>query len=69
MPNIGLHRFKKNFTGRLSNKLFLIWLLMTPPYLKYITTVLCNLSLITALVSCLQCFDAVGWGAGRASGL
>jgi len=25
--------------------------------------------MIIALLSCLQCFDAVGWAAGRASGL
>ena len=33
------------FIGRLSNKPFLIWLLTTPPYLKYVATLRCNLSL------------------------
>jgi len=33
LPNI--HRFKK-VTDRLSNKPFLIWLLTTPPHLKYV---------------------------------
>ena len=34
------------FTARLSNKPFLIWLLTTPPQLKYVATPPCNLSLI-----------------------
>jgi len=34
------------FTHRLSNKPFLIWLLTTPPYLKYAATLPCNLSLL-----------------------
>ena len=34
------------FSLRLSNKLFLIWLLTTPPCLKYTATLPCNLSLI-----------------------
>jgi len=38
LPNI--HRFKKNFTLRLSNKPFLIWLLATPPHLIYAATLL-----------------------------
>ena len=33
------------FTHRLSNKPFLIWLLTTPPHLKYAATLPCNLSL------------------------
>ena len=33
------------FTRRLSNKPFLIWLLTTPPHLKYVATLPCNLSL------------------------
>jgi len=33
------------FTQRLSNKPFLIWLLTTPPHLKYAATLPCNLSL------------------------
>jgi len=44
LPNI--HRFKKNFTSRLSNKPFLIWLLTTQPHLKYVATLPCNLSLM-----------------------
>jgi len=44
VPNI--HRFKKNFTHTLSNKLFLIWLLRTVPHLKYVATLPCNLSLM-----------------------
>ena len=48
LPNI--HRFKKFFTHRLSNKPFLIWLLTTPPYLKYVATLPCNLSLMTCFV-------------------
>ena len=38
--------FKKNFTHLLSNKPFLIWLLTTPPHLKYTATLSCNLSLM-----------------------
>jgi len=49
LPNI--HRFNKNFTGRLSNKPFLIWLLTTSPLLKCIATQHCNLSLITAFLT------------------
>ena len=33
------------FTRTLSNKPFLIWLLTTPPHLKYVATLPCNLSL------------------------
>jgi len=36
----------KKFTHRLSNKPFLIWLLTTPPHLKYVATIPCNLSLM-----------------------
>ena len=36
----------KKITDRLSNKPFLIWLLTTPPHLKYVATLPCNLSLI-----------------------
>jgi len=42
LPNI--HQFKK-ITHTLNNKLFLIWLLTTPLYLKYVATPPCNLSL------------------------
>jgi len=37
------------FSLRLSNKPFLIWLLTTPQHLKYVATLLCNLSLMTLL--------------------
>jgi len=47
-----IHRFKKNFTDRLSNKPFLIWLLTTPPHFKYVATLPCNLSL-------MDCFDDI----------
>jgi len=43
LPNI--HRFK-NFTHTLCNKPFLVWLLTTPPHLKYVVTLPCNLSLM-----------------------
>jgi len=33
---------ENNFAGRLSNKPFLVWLLTTPPHLKYVTTLPCN---------------------------
>ena len=36
-----IHRFKKR-NNRLSNKPFLIWLLTTPPYLKYVATLIVN---------------------------
>ena len=46
LPNIH-HRFKKNFTHRLSNKPFLIRSLTTPqPHLKYIATLPCSFSLM-----------------------
>ena len=35
------------FTRRLSSKPFLIWLLITPPHLKYVATLPCNLSLMS----------------------
>jgi len=44
LPNI--HRLKFFFTRRLSNKPLLIWLLTTPPHLKYVATLPCNLSLM-----------------------
>ena len=37
----------KCFSHTLSNKPFLIWLLTTPPHLKYLATPPCNLSLMT----------------------
>ena len=44
LPNI--HRFKNIFTRRLSNKPFLIWLLTSPPHLKYVAALSCNLLLM-----------------------
>ena len=41
-----IHHFKKCFTHRFSNKPFLTWLLTTPPHLKYVATLPCNLSLM-----------------------
>ena len=55
LPHI--HRFKKYFTLRLSNKPFLIWLLTPPPHIKYVVTVPCNLSLLT-------CFDDINVSQG-----
>ena len=43
-PNI--HQFNFFFTRTLCNKPFLIWLLTTPPHLKYVATLPCNLSLM-----------------------
>jgi len=44
LPNI--HRFKKkSFAHTHNNKRFLIRLLTTPPHLKYVATLPCNLSL------------------------
>ena len=34
------------FTHRLSNMPFLIWILTTPPHLRYVATLPCNLSLM-----------------------
>jgi len=45
LPNI--HRLKISFTHRLSNKPFLICLLTTPPHLKCVATLPCNLSLMS----------------------
>jgi len=44
LPNI-IADLKKS-THTLSNKPFLIWLLTTPPHLKYVVTLPCNLSLM-----------------------
>jgi len=41
-----IHRFKKNLTHRLNNNPFLIRLLTTPPHLKYVATLPCNLLLM-----------------------
>jgi len=54
---------KPFFPDSLSNKPFLIWLLTMPPHLKYP-------SYTTLQFDVNQLFsDAVGWVAGRASGL
>ena len=41
------------FTGRLSNKPFLIWLLTTPAHFKYVATLPGNASLITCFLTLL----------------
>ena len=38
------------FTGRLSNKPFLLWLLTTPPHFEYVAALPCNLSLIACFL-------------------
>jgi len=43
---VNIHRLKKFFIHRLSNKPFLICLLKTSPRLKYVATVPCNLLLM-----------------------
>jgi len=48
LPNIEI---LKKFTHRLSNKPFLIWLLRTPPHLKYVATLPCNLSLMACFAN------------------
>ena len=55
LPNI--HRLKFFFTLTLSNKPFLIRLLTTPPHLKYVATLPCNLSFIACLadINVSQC--------------
>jgi len=40
-------------------KRLVIWLLTAPPHLEYVTTVLCNLSLITALVCDCHSFSDI----------
>ena len=54
-----IHRFEKKFSGRLSNKPFLIWSLTTPPHLKYVAKLPCNLSLIVCFLTLL--FHKVVW--------
>ena len=61
--------FRTFFTGRLSNKHFLIRLLKIPPHshLKHVTTVIpCNLSLITALVCDYRSFSDITVSQGSA---
>ena len=43
--------YKFFFADRLSNKPFLIWLLTTPPNLKYVATLPCNLSLVACFLT------------------
>jgi len=50
---------KQVFTDRLRNKPSLIWLLTTPPHLKYVATLPCNLSLITCFSAFM--FHKVVW--------
>jgi len=50
---------KTNFTGRLSSKPNLIWLLTTPSLLKYVATIPSNLSLITCFLTSM--FHKVVW--------
>jgi len=47
------------FTDRLSNKPFLIWSLATPPHVKYVATLPCNLSLIACFLTLM--FHKVAW--------
>jgi len=57
-----IHRFSTNFYRQTqSNKHFLIWLLSTPPHLKYvvIVTLPCNLSLFTCFMTLM--FHKVVW--------
>ena len=55
------------FTDRLSNKRFLIWLLTTPPHLKYIATLPCNLWLIACYLTLM--FHKVVWQHTRSGGI
>ena len=49
----------QKFTGRLSNKPFLILLLTTRPHLKYFSTLPCNLSLFSCFLTLM--FYKVVW--------
>jgi len=53
-----IHRLK-NFTDRLSNKPFLMWLLTVPPNLKYVANVPCNLSSIACFLTSM--YHKVVW--------
>ena len=57
LPDI--HRFKKIFTDRLSNKPFLIWLLTIPPHLNCVAALPCNLPLISCFLTLM--FHVVVW--------
>ena len=61
------HRFKKKFTGRLSNKHVLIWLLTIPTHPVNVTTVPCGLSLITTLVCDCHSFSDINGSQGSAA--
>jgi len=50
---------KISFSDRLSNKVFLIWLLTIQPYLKYVATLRCNLSLIACFLTLM--LDKAVW--------
>ena len=65
MPNI--HRFKNFFTGRQSSKPVLIWLFTILPHLRYVTTVRCNLSLVTSLVCDFHAFSGTNVLQGSAA--
>ena len=54
-----IHRLKKDFTDRLNNKPLLICLLTTPPHLKHVATLPCNLSLIACFLTLM--FYKVVW--------
>jgi len=65
----------KKFTHRLSNKPYLIWLLTTPPHVKYVATLPCNLSLMAcfadinvSLISLMFAFSALMLLVGRQEG-
>jgi len=53
-----VHRLK-NFSDRLSNKPFLMWLLTVPPNLKYVANVPCNLSSIACFLTSM--YHKVVW--------
>ena len=43
--------FNQFFTDRLSNEHFVIWLLTTQPYLKYVAILPCNLSVMSCFLT------------------
>jgi len=53
------HRDAEISLERLSNKPFLTWSVTTPPHLKYVATVLCNLSSIACFLTLM--FHKVVW--------
>jgi len=50
---------KKKLTDRLSNNPFLIWLLTTPPHLKYVATLPCNLLLMASFANIFFSFHKI----------